>query len=95
MDNELAGNDNVEQKIVNKVMNKCALASFICSLVGLIIAGIPCGIGAVITGIIGMVQISKSQDQKGKWMAIFGIIVGALDFILVVIALPNLLNELV
>ena len=67
-----------------KKSNTCALASFVCSMVGLLIFGIPCGIVAVVTGIIGLVKFDSSKENN-KWMAIVGICVGAFDFILVAI----------
>ena len=67
-----------------KVTNKLAIASLVLSLVGLIVAGLPCGLAAVITGIIGVAKFNP-ETEKGKGMAIAGIIVGALDVVLVVI----------
>lgn len=67
---------------VSKKVNGSALASFIFSLVGLIIAGLPCGIVAIITGILGLVKFNK-ETEKFKWMAIVGIIVGVADVVLV------------
>lgn len=94
MENEVV-NENQTTTGVSKVTNKCAIASFVCSLVGLLIAGIPCGIAAIITGIVGIVQINKNKStQKGMWMAIFGLILGSFDFIIVAIALPIMVNEI-
>lgn len=73
-----AGNNGV------KKVNTMALLSFIFSLVGLIVAGLPCGIVAVITGIVGLVKF-KPETEKCKWMAIVGIILGAIDVVAVVI----------
>lgn len=78
---ENSANNNVEKKISTP-----ALISFIFSLVGLIIAGLPCGIVAIITGIVGLVKYN-AETQKCKWMAIVGLIVGALDVILVVVSM--------
>ncbi len=71
------------EQIGAKKFNTMALISFIFSLVGLIVAGLPCGIVAIITGITGLVKF-KPQEEKGKWMAIVGLIVGALDIIAVI-----------
>lgn len=84
---------NNEQIPVTKVNNKYALASFILSLVGLIIAGIPCGIASIITGIIGVSKFNP-ETEKNKWMAIFGLVLGLLDAVLVAIALPAILKGL-
>ncbi|MBE5806245.1 MAG: DUF4190 domain-containing protein [Clostridiales bacterium] len=77
-----------------KNFNKQATASLILSLVGLLIAGIPCGIAAVVTGILGITKFDP-ETQKGKWMAVFGIVLGAIDAILVMVALPAMVSNLV
>ena len=69
--------ENNEQTAVTRVNNKLALTSFVLSLVGLIIAGIPCGIAALITGIMGLTKFDQ-EKEKNKWMAIVGIIVSVL-----------------
>jgi len=66
-----------------KTTNKLAVVSLVLSLVGLLVAGLPCGAAAVITGIIGLVKY-KPETEKGKGMAIAGIVVGAVDVVLVV-----------
>ena len=68
----------------NKKNNALALTSMILSLVGLIIFGLPCGIAAIITGIIGLVKFNP-ETEKGKGMAIAGIVVGAVDIVSVII----------
>ena len=64
--------------------NVCGLLSFIFSLVGLLIFGMPCGIAAVILGIIGLCTF-KSDIHKGKGLTIAGIAVGAVDIIFVIV----------
>ncbi len=81
--------ENYEQMPVNKQNNKMALASFILSLVGLIIAGIPCGIAAVVTGGIGLSKFNP-DTEKNKWMAIFGIVLGIVDIVLTIAVLPSI-----
>ncbi|MCR5146905.1 MAG: DUF4190 domain-containing protein [Clostridia bacterium] len=85
--------ENNEQMRIQKKTNPQALASFILALVGIIVAGIPCGIAAVITGILGLTKFNP-ETQKNKWMAIVGIVLGAIDIILVAIALPTILKNL-
>lgn len=80
---EVINNVNYNQGSQKK-SNTCALASFICSMVGLLIFGIPCGIAAVVTGIIGLVKFDSSKENN-KWMAIVGLCVGVFDFIIVAI----------
>lgn len=67
-----------------KKYNALAITSLVLSLVGLLVFGIPCGIGAIITGIIGLIKCNKA-NQKGKGMAIAGISVGAVDVVMVLI----------
>jgi len=78
---------------IQKKANPMCLASFILSLVGLLIAGIPCGIAAVITGIMGIVKFD-AENHKFKWMGIVGIIIGIADVILVAIALPGIIQNM-
>ena len=79
--------ENKEPEIIEngstKKLNKCGLVSFIFSLVGIIIAGLPCGIVAIITGII-VISTFKSDVQKGKWMGITGLVIGVLDVVIVI-----------
>ena len=65
--------------------NAMALTSFILSLVGLIIAGLPCGIVAIVTGIIGLVKFDVTKE-KGKGFAIAGLVVGVIDVIAVIVS---------
>lgn len=79
-------NENVREAEVveNKKNNTQCLASFICSLIGLLIFGLPLGVAAVITGIIGITKFN-SDTEKSKWMGIVGLCIGALDVILVLL----------
>ena len=72
-----------------KKINTLCMASFICSLVGLLVAGLPLGIAAIITGGIGLSKYNV-QSEKGKWMAIAGIVVGAIDIVAVIFYLSTL-----
>ena len=75
-------NQNANTQNMQKINNSFALASFICSIVGLLIFGIPCGVAAIVTGILGLVKFD-SEKEKNKWMAIVGLVVGIFDFIIV------------
>ena len=66
----------------NKEMNVISLLSFIFSLIGLFIFGIPCGIAAVVLGIIGLAKAANKQTTN-KWMAIAGLVIGILDILAV------------
>lgn len=85
--------ENNTQMPAQKVNNKLALSSFILSLVGLLIAGIPCGIAALITGVMGLTKFNP-ETEKNKWMAIFGIVVGIIDAVLVITILPTIYRKL-
>ena len=65
-------------------MSSTGLASFVISLIGLVVAGLPCGIVAIITGIVGLVTF-KPEEQKGKWAAIAGLVIGVIDVICMII----------
>ena len=63
---------------MNKELNVLGLISMIIELIGLFIFGIPCGVAALILGIIG---IATAGETKGKGMAIAGTVVGAIDLV--------------
>ena len=72
------------QNVGTRKQNSMALTSFIISLVGLIVAGLPCGIVAVILGIVGLVKFDATKE-KGKGFAIVGLVVGVIDIVAVVL----------
>lgn len=81
--------EQVKTPEVELKFNGVAIASFVCSLVGLFYFTFPCGIAALVTGIIGVVKFDKNRE-KGKWMATVGIILGAIEilfYLLVVVLL--------
>ena len=47
-------NETETETIRSKKNNNNALLSFIFSLIGIIVAGLPCGLVAIITGCIGL-----------------------------------------
>lgn len=77
-------NTNTEKKL-----NICALLSFIFSLVGLFVYGLPLGIAAIILGIIGIVKSNK-EKQNFKWMAIVGLVLGSIDIIAILLSVVAL-----
>ncbi len=86
-ENEVKQEENVNTKTTSqeeKNLNICGLLSFIFSLVGLLILGLPLGIAAVVLGIIGITKFDPTT-QKYKWMAITGTAVGAADAIFVLL----------
>lgn len=69
------------QNTVMKKNNACGMVSFIFSLIGIVIAGLPCGIVALITGIIGLTTF-KPEKEKNKWQAITGLALGAVEIVI-------------
>lgn len=69
-------------------INSYALASFICSLVGLLVCGLPLGIAAIITGVYGLNSF-KAEKEKCKWMAVTGLALGIIDVVCVIIYLTT------
>ena len=87
-ENEVKQEENVSTNTTSsqeeKKLNICGLLSFIFSLVGLLILGLPLGIAAVVLGIVGIVKFNP-DTQKCKWMAITGTAVGAVDVVFVLL----------
>ena len=80
----VTNNETVQEKKVNSY----ALASFICSLVGLLVCGLPLGIAAVITGGYAL-NSYKEEKENGKWMAVTGLALGIIDIVCVIIYLST------
>lgn len=74
-----------QQPASNLKINGVGLASFICAIVGIFTLQFPCGVAAVVTGIIGIVKFNK-ETEKGKWMAITGVSLGAVEILITIIA---------
>ena len=72
-----------KEEVINDMPKKfsvLAIVSFVFALVGIAFAGLPCGLTATITSIIGIVKY-KEDKQKGRWMAITGLVIGILEVI--------------
>lgn len=74
-DNELEMTDNMQKKF-----NGVSIASLIFCIIGIFVAGLPCGLIAMVTGIIGTATF-KAEKEKGRWMAITGLVVGVIEVI--------------
>jgi hypothetical protein len=74
-----------EQKTSGK-----AIASLVCGVVGLIIAGIILGIIAVILGIVAKREIDANPNLTGGGLAIAGIAVGTIAFVLAIVILATI-----
>lgn len=87
--------ENIEESTVNEVekkFNGYAIASLTCSLVGLIIFGMPLGLAAIITGINALKEFDE-ETQKHKWIAILGLVIGIIDVIFVSQYAINIYNQ--
>lgn len=71
-----------EQKTSGK-----AIASLVCGIIGLLVAGIILGIVAVVLGVVAKREIDADPQLKGDGLAIAGIVVGAIAFVLAVVIL--------
>ena len=75
------GTNNTQNVNQNKSINICGLLSFIFSMVGILMFGLPCGIIATILGIIGIATF-KPEINKAKWMGITGLVVGICEILI-------------
>lgn len=83
--NEVAEENKINQSAENgtvqeRQINVCCLLSFIFAMVGIFVFGLFMGLAAAILGIIGVVKFKK-ESQKFRWMGITGLVVGAIEFI--------------
>lgn len=77
---EVKTGEVIGQKEEDKKYNGVGIASFICGLVGIFYYPFPCGLAALITGIIGIIKFDPNKE-KGKWMSITGVVLGALEIL--------------
>ena len=61
--------------------NPAAVASVVCSLVGLIIAGLPLGIVAICLSVAAKIHIKVIPNEKGSGMATAGLVIGIIDVV--------------
>jgi hypothetical protein len=74
--------------------NGLAIASLVCGIVGLLLFGIILGPLAFIFGLVAMNQINKSGGaQKGKGLAIAGVVFGAIALVGAIIFASIILGE--
>jgi len=82
-------NDNSSKKF-----NVVGIVSFVFSLVGILVAGLPCGIIATITGIIGLVTF-KADKEKGRWMPVAGLVIGIVEIIVMTLYIIGNVSNLI
>ena len=74
---------NTDLKREKQTINGLALVSFICSIVGTVVLRFPCGTVSILMGILAIVRFDE-ENEKGKWMAVVGLILGILEIGLVI-----------
>lgn len=67
-----------------------AIASLVCGIIGLIIAGIILGIVAVVLGVMAKREIAANPRLSGAGLATAGIVTGAIGFVLAIVILVTL-----
>ena len=72
--------ENNAPPAVNKYSGK-SIAGFVVSLVGILVAAIPCGIVGVTLSALGMKEID-TYSYKGKGLAISGLVISIVDIVL-------------
>ena len=77
--------DNNEQTTAKKYSGK-SITGFVLSLVGILIAAIPCGIIGLVFSALGMKDI-ETHEYKGKGLAISGLVISIIDIVLGIIAI--------
>ena len=75
--------NNVVQGGTRKV-NGLAVASFVCSMVGIVVFGIIMGILAICFGAVGLSRTKYFPEESGKGFAITGIVVGIIEVIIMI-----------
>ena len=77
--------DNNEQTTAKKYSGK-SITGFVLSLVGILIAAIPCGIIGLVFSALGM-KDTETPQYKGKGLAISGLVISIIDIVLGIIAI--------
>ncbi len=80
-------NNNINNTIEGKTgTNGLAIGSLVCSLCGLIVAGVILGIVAISLSIAAKQQLKVYKNQKGNGLATAGLVIGIVDVSLVLLA---------
>lgn len=84
LESDLTTNLETNQSIATKKFSGKAIAGFVLSLVGIVFAGMICGILGIILSAVGMKEI-KIKDLKGKGLAIAGLVISIIDVVIMLI----------
>ena len=84
--------NNLEPEVIRKgdadqngkKNNVCSIISFIFAIIGIFIAGLPCGITATILGIVGITTF-KPETEKGRAFGIAGLSIGIIEIIIMIL----------
>ena len=72
-----------------KYSGKC-ISGFVMSLVGMLVVAIPCGIIGLVFSSLGMKEV-ETTAQKGKGLAIAGLVVSILDIVFGIVNVASFL----
>lgn len=67
-----------------KKNNTCSIISFLLAIVGIFVAGLPCGIAATVLGIIGIATF-KPEIERGRAFAIAGLVIGIIEIVIMIL----------
>lgn len=91
---------NINSNVQNDYMNShngtspTAIASLVCSLVGLFLWGVILGIVGICLGLSAKNHIKIFKNEKGEGLATAGIIIGIVDIVFAIIGSITLLSLL-
>ena len=74
--------NNVSSAVNVRKTNGAAIASLVCSLIGIFIMAIPLGTGSICFGAAALKHMKVFPNEKGKGLAIAGIVIGIIDVVL-------------
>ena len=92
--------NNINNNVQNDYMNShngtspTAIASLVCSLVGLFLWGVVLGIVAICLGLSAKNHIKIFKNEKGEGLATAGLIIGIIDVVFALIGSITLLSLL-
>lgn len=85
---EAKKNEEIDQKQTQQQYDIIVIISIIFSIIGLFCYSFPCGVVALVTGIIGLIRVNKSNKKTvWKWIAIISIILGVIEILYFLIIL--------